>query len=106
MKKEDINQLLKESRTTTSDHFTDKLMEKIELEPKVVQVPLWYKLLFGLGTAGLMGTSFFLVELKGTRFPVSSVDLPPFFFQGTAILFAIWALNFYLRLTENLDQSK
>lgn len=106
MKKKDIRQLLEENQVTTSEHFTDKLMEAIELEPKVVRVPLSYKLLFGLSMAGLIGTSFFLVELKGVKLPVYSVDLPPFVFQATATLFALWALNFYLRLTEQLDQPK
>lgn len=104
MRREDINQLLKESRTTTSDHFTDKLMEKIELEHKIVPVPSFYKLFLGLGMAGLLGTSFYIAELEGIKFPVSSIDLPPFFFQAMAILFVLWAMNFYLSLAEHLDQ--
>lgn len=109
MNEKEAKKWVKKSIVTTSDDFTDKLMERLESKPVVVKTFVWpFKTIFCLILTVMLSVSYLIYKNFDSSYNLFSADIDisgTHIFLGTTILFLL-ALNHVLKLNETYKSLK
>lgn len=103
MNEKDTKELLEKSIIETSNGFTDKLMQRIEVKERVEKTIVWrFKPIFSILIIAMLAISFtfykYLESSAGLFDSGIEIGRTPIFLIGTILLFL--TLNYILRLNE------